>query len=137
MSSHYFYDLFLENLEQWKMPSKFWQSEPLNTYFTYIPPILKRFPCSQTHNLLICDQPHPKDNFSPIKKIRNFDPFWRDNPLTNRTVERFNLHSWYQYQSKRKFMFYKTIDFFLTSFYFLSYTFFHALLPKKLKFRTP
>ena len=26
----------------------------------------------QAHNLLMCDQPDPKNNFSPEKKIRNF-----------------------------------------------------------------
>ena len=34
----------------------------------------------------------------------------RGSTVTNRTVERFNLHSWYFYQSKRIFMLYKTIE---------------------------
>ena len=31
--------------------------------------------------------------------------------ITNRTVERFYLHSWYLYQSERNFVLYKTIEF--------------------------
>ena len=45
---------------------------------------MEGFPCSQAHNLLTCDQPDPKDNFSTIKKyekIRHFDQNFRDGPL--------------------------------------------------------
>ena len=48
----------------------------MNTWNTCIPPILGGFPCSQAHNLSTCDQPNPKDNFSPIKKydiLTHFD----------------------------------------------------------------
>ena len=67
----------------------------MNTCNTCIPPILGRFSCSQAHNLLACDQPDLKDNFSPIKKIRHFDPFWRDGPLTlepRRVAEASEVH---------------------------------------------
>ena len=37
-------------------------------------------PCSHAHNLLTCDQPDPKNKFSPIQKI-HFDPKLRDGPL--------------------------------------------------------
>ena len=39
------------------------------------------FPCSQAHNLLTCDQPDPKDNFSPVKKVRHIDPNLSNGPL--------------------------------------------------------
>ena len=56
----------------------------MNTYNTCIPLILGGFPCSQAYNVLTCDQPHTKDNFLPIKKKRNFDPFWGDGPLKSK-----------------------------------------------------
>ena len=49
------------------MPSKFWKSEPMNTYNTCILPILGEFPCSQARNIWTCDQPDPKYYFSPKK----------------------------------------------------------------------
>ena len=45
----------------------------MKTYKTCIPQSLAGFPCSQAHILLTCDQPGPKDNFLPIKNIRQFD----------------------------------------------------------------
>ena len=47
----------------------------MSTYNTGISPILWGFPRSQAHNFFTCNQPDPKDNLSPIKKIRHFDPF--------------------------------------------------------------
>ena len=38
--------------------------------------------------------------------------------VTSRTVERFNLHSWYLYQTKRNFVLYKTIESFFFEFHF-------------------
>ena len=78
---------FLENRKLRKTSLKFWQSEPMNTFNTCLPPILEELPCSQCHNLLACDQPDPKYNFS--SKIRHFDPFWRDGPLKLLILEVF------------------------------------------------
>ena len=58
----------------------------------------------------------------------------------NQTIERFNLHSWYSYQSKRNFVLYKTIEYFFSNLIsvFEFYIIFqkNAFLPKKLKFQT-
>ena len=81
-------NLFMENLKRWRTPSKFWQSEPLNTYFTYTPSILRGFSCLQAHNLLKCDHPDPKDNFSPIKKKRHLTHFDATAPLIE-----YHIHS--------------------------------------------
>ena len=40
------------------------------------------FPCLQAQNLLICDQPDPKDNFSPIKKYGILTHFDATAPLS-------------------------------------------------------
>ena len=61
--------------------------------------------------------------------------------VTDRTVERFNLHSWCLYQSKRIRVLYETIESFFRFFLlvFKLYSFFlqkNAFLPKKLNFQT-
>ena len=61
-------NLILENWKLRKTTSEFWQSEPENTYNTYILPFLGGFPCLQAYNLLTCDQPEPKNRFLQIKK---------------------------------------------------------------------
>ena len=63
----------------------------------------------------------------------------REFAVTNVWVERFNLHGWYVYQSKQKFVLYKVKEFF--SNYIIHYTYYtffqkNAFLPKKLKFKT-
>ena len=46
----------------------------MNSYNTYIPPILGGFPFSQAHNcLLTCDQPDLRVKFSPIKKNEKYN----------------------------------------------------------------
>ena len=67
-------------LELRKTLSKFWLSEQVNSYNTCTPPILWVLPCSQAHNLLTCDQPDHKDNFSPIKKNTKVLPILMQRP---------------------------------------------------------
>ena len=60
------------------------------TYNTCIPPILGGFPWSKAHNLLTCDQPDPKDNFSPIKKYEILTHFDATPPLRKIYHKRMN-----------------------------------------------
>ena len=57
-----------------------------------MPPILRGFPCSQAHDLFICDQSDPNDNFSPKNKYDIFDPNLSNGLLNNRGRQLFGFN---------------------------------------------
>ena len=67
-------------MELRKTLSKFWQNEQMNTYNTCIPPFWRG---SRARRLIIFG--HVYNQTLKItfrhKKVRHFDPFWRNDPL--------------------------------------------------------
>ena len=80
-------------------------------------------------------------HFLHLKKSYSHKNVKNGSAVTDQTVKRFHLHSWYLYQSEQNCVLYKTIDifFFEIHFSFRVIQFFfqkNVFSSKKLKFKT-